>query len=899
MIQKPKQTLLLLDGNALLHRAWHALPPLTTKAGLVVNAVYGFAMVVEKMLKEIHPDFMAVAWDVKGKTFRHKLYENYKGTRKEKEQELYDQIPLVQELLEAYGIQSLSKEGYEADDVIGTLCKKMKQKKDLKTLVVSGDLDLLQLVDDQTSVLFFQKGISQTISYDSAAVVERFSFTPEKLVEYKALRGDPSDNIPGIKGIGEKTAGELVKTYGTLEKIFQALEKKELPESIAQKLYGQKDLAFASRELVTIVKNIPLSFSLSKTSCCHPDRKRLVELFQTWEFKTLLKKYEYEPEQEEPRQKRTDVSLSAVVRDIQTLREQIQVFQKKTVGFFILEKQADLFGSSLSLIGLSDGKTTILVPEPEKTHLQEIVSFLSQTQRVVVHDAKRVLHICAKQDIFFSPTELGSWFDLMIASYLLSSSSRLQDLPSIISTVLHLKIPAFMETGFSEKEYQKMGFVLSLFPKLAQEMETMFQKEGVEKVFSEIEMPLVHVLFSMERAGICLDSDFLKTLFKEFKKILQKHTKEIYKQAGETFNINSPVQLALVLFETLGLPTKGIKKTKTGFSTAASELEKLQDTHPLIPLIQEYREIAKLQNTYVETLPLLVQKDGRIHSSFNQTITTTGRLSSSDPNLQNIPVRAPLGQQIRKAFVSAKGKKLLSADYSQIELRLAAVLAKDESFLRAFQDGADIHVRTASEVWQIKEQDVTKEQRRAAKAINFGILYGTGYRSLARATGLSASEAKEFIDRYFHIHHGLKEYIDQTKRFVHEHGYVQTLFGRRRYLPQIHSGVQMLVSQAERMAVNMPMQGTQADIIKMAMIEIDAWIRTLKSGAQNNMSEKIQLLLQVHDELVFEVEQQYVDTAVESIRHLMESVVQLDIPLAVDVEVGDSWGEMHVWKKDI
>jgi DNA polymerase-1 len=449
----------------------------------------------------------------------------------------------------------------------------------------------------------------------------------------------------------------------------------------------------------------------------------------------------------------------------------------------------------------------------------------------------------------------------------------------------------------SEKEYQMTGSMVSLFPKLFLKMKEQLQKNGADKIFDEIEIPLIPILFEMEQIGMKVDSNFLKTLSKEFEQVLKGLTKKIYKQAGTTFNINSPLQVAPILFETLKISTKGIHKTKSGFSTAADELQKIYEAHPIVPLLLEYRESMKLKTTYIDALPTLIQSDGRIHTSFNQTIAATGRLSSSDPNLQNIPNRTALGHQIRKAFVAEKGKQLLSADYSQIELRLVAVMSKDHPFIEAFLQGADIHRRTASQIWDIEEEQVTPEQRYAAKAINFGILYGTGPRSLARSTGLSMGEARLFLDRYFQIHHAVQTYMNEIKMFATEHGYVETLFGRRRLLPEIHSGIPMLVSQAERMAINMPMQGTQADIIKKAMIEVNAWIRMMKESQQKNLSGKIRMLLQVHDELLFEVDEDFISTAASSIRQIMESVVTLEVPLVVDIEVGKNWGEMEKWKE--
>ncbi|PJA46742.1 DNA polymerase I [Candidatus Uhrbacteria bacterium CG_4_9_14_3_um_filter_36_7] len=899
MPSKSIKTFLILDGNALLHRAWHALPPLTTTSGLVVNAVYGFAVILENMLENYKPDYMAVAWDVKGETFRHKLFSSYKAHREKKEQELYDQIPLIQEMLIAYGVTSLFLEGYEADDVIGTLVEKFKKKKDLEVLVLSGDLDLLQLVNTHVKVICFQKGISETKIYNEESVHERFDLDPKDLIDYKALRGDASDNIPGVKGIGEKTAHYLVKTYGTVEQIYQALEQGKIEKKIAVKLVGEKSTALEAKELVTIMRTIPLDLDIESLKRKLIDKEVLISLFKQWEFKRLVKKYEgggIKNEELEIKNEELGVrrQKAAVVRDIKTLKEQLRIFYKKPIGFFLLPKpQEDLFGSAFFLAALSDGETTLIIPEPTKEHLELLHTCFAQVDKLIVHDAKKLLYLFSKQGIFLSFDIDGrQWFDLMIASYVCSSARRSHDLASIFEQTISKTLPKIPELFSTDENYQVIGSIVALFPFLFEKIQSELKNTSTISIFEEIEMPLVRILFEMELAGIKIDCDFLKNLSKEFDQVLKKLTKQIYDQAGTKFNINSPLQLAPILFEKLKIPTKGIHKTKSGFSTAASELEKLSHIHPIIPLLREYRESMKLKSTYIDVLPNLFGSDERIHTSFNQTIASTGRLSSSDPNIQNIPNRSSLGHRIRKAFIAEKGKQLLSADYSQIELRLVSVMAKDKPFMQAFLEGADIHRRTAAEVWDIPEEKVTPEQRYAAKAINFGILYGTGSRSLANSTGLSFDEARAFLDRYFQIHHAIRTYMDEIKVFVRQHGYVQTLFGRRRYLPEINSGVQMLVASAERMAINMPMQGTQADIIKKAMIEIDAWIRTLKQSQQKNLSKKIQMLLQVHDELVFEVDEDFVSIATSSIKQIMESVITLEVPLIVDIEVGKNWGEL-------
>ncbi|MBI5794221.1 DNA polymerase I [Candidatus Uhrbacteria bacterium] len=872
-----KPTFLLLDGNALLHRAWHAIPPLTTKDGLVVNAAYGFAMVVEKMLAVYKPDFMAVAWDLPGETFRHKLYKEYKAQREKKEQELYDQIPIIQNILSAFHIPSVSVENYEADDVIGTLAREAREKH-VQTMIVTGDLDSLQLVDNDTQVLFFQKGISETKLYDEAAVVERYGLTPSQLIDYKALRGDPSDNLPGIAGIGEKTATDLLQRYQSIEGIFGALA--DVEEKVAKKLRGQERQVETSKVLVSIVTDVKTGFDFDASKRRDPDLKKLLSLYRDLEFRTLLKKY-------------TEGSLGVApvvrtagndkkhgtIRVVRSLYNHEKTFGPgSTVGVLVAEQAPDLFGATVAAAALSDGMQTIVVMNPSKEALAYIQNRLTKASLIVTHDLKHLMHQLGEP--ITTPA-----FDTMIASYLLHSGSRVHDLTSAAYKTLGRTFSEVPTAFAKEKDYETLGSIVVALPLLATKMRHAMEKVRLTRVFDDIEMPLIPVLYKMERAGIELNSESLATFSVSLKKRIDELTGVIHKAAGTDFNINSPSQLAEVLFETMKLPTKGIKKTKSGFSTAAPELEKLWDMHKIIPLLSEYRELTKLQSTYVEALPKLVAKDGRVHTSYNQTVAATGRLSSSDPNLQNIPIKTELGRSIRKAFVAPTGSRLIAADYSQIELRLVAVIAKDKPFIQAFQEGADIHSRTAAEVFEVAQEKVTKEQRRAAKAINFGIIYGMGPRSLSRSTGLTMTQAKDFIDRYFQIHHAVRDYLDNTKILAHTQGYVETLFGRRRYFPEIQSGVPMLVAAAERMAINMPVQGTAADIMKMAMLRVDGWLFKSRWPAK--------MLLQVHDELVLEVEKDAIEAVSRGVREMMEGVASFEVPLVVDIEVGKNWGEME------
>lgn len=864
---------LVLDGNALLHRAWHAIPPLATQDGTVVNAVYGFTNVIEKMLNVYDPAYIAVAWDLPGGTFRHEEFEEYKAQREKKPDELYAQIPMIQEMLLAYGIPSFSLKGFEADDILGTVSA-MNEQKGLETLIVTGDLDSLQLVSAKTKVVFFVKGLSEVKIYDISAVHERYGLPPERLIDLKTLIGDTSDNLPGVPGIGEKSAAELLKAYGTVDGILEAFDAGTLPEKYVKKFTGQKKTVAQMKRLVTIVRDIPLKgFDYDVTKRKEIDVPTLVTLLKKYEFKTLLKKYDI-ANAEAPALPKKNKAKKAKMGSMM-LVSKLTDLKGSRFGLMVDEKKQDLFGGALSLVLVTDGVRVYKGADLSTEQAKAVVEFLEGAQTLVGHDLKGMFHAFKRANVDVSRVVDKTLVDTMVAAYILAPGGRELAFTDVLNERLKLSLS---EQALPE---ETVNYLLPLGDALL----ALLQKEGMKKLFEEIEMPVLPVLFRMECEGIAVDEKKLADLSEEFETNIDKLTKKIHKLAGKDFNVNSPSQLADILFVDLGLPTKGIKKTKSGYSTAAPELEKLEDEHEIVPLIAEYREIAKLKSTYADSLPTLVAKDGRIHTTYNQTVAATGRLSSTNPNMQNIPVRTELGREIRKAFIAPKGSVLLSADYSQIELRLAAVLAKDESFLSAFRDGADIHKRTAAEIYDVPEDKVTKEQREHAKATNFSILYGVGARALGKRTKMGYEEAKAFIERYFAVHPGISEFIDAAKMKARVDGYVETMFGRKRYLPDIQSGMPQLVAAAERMAMNMPVQGSNADIIKMAMIKMDEWLK--KSGI------KAKMLLQVHDELVFEVEEDAVEEAEKEIPKIMSGVVNLEIPLVVDTGTGKRWGEIE------
>ena len=813
---------MIIDGNALVHRAFHALPPLSTKDGVLVNAVYGFTTVLMKALKELKPEYAAVAFDLKGGTFRNELYKEYKAQRIKQPQELYDQIPLIKEVVCAFGIPVVEKQGFEADDVIATLSHGTwnMEHGTVETIIVTGDMDALQLVDAHTKVYSFRKGFSDTVIYDEAAVKERYGITPAQMIDYKALRGDPSDNIPGVKGIGEKTATELLQRFGTLVEVYKKVDT--ISGRVGELLKKYKNDAMLGKKLVTLVRDVDIGVSLEDCKVPVADNKKLREIFEKFGFKNLAAR--------------------------------LDEVEKKQQGSLLTPP----------LTPPRKGGETKTISSPARGEVRRGGSevFVITPQGTFGHDLKAILRVttCELQ----TPV-----FDTMIASYLLNPGSRVHDFESIA------------------RERNSAADISTLAPLLKKEL----ANEGLWHVFSEIEMPLIPVLTEMERIGIKVDAPYLTKLSKEFVRELEVLTKKIHGHAGQEFNISSPLQLREILFEKMKLaPTAGrIKKTAKGgvASTAAGELEKLRGTHPIVDLIFEYRELAKLQSTYTDALVDLVdKKDGRVHTTFNQAVTATGRLSSSAPNLQNIPIRTENGRMIRKAFVAEKGFVFLSADYSQIELRVAASLSGDPQMIKAFKSDYDFHAQTAGLVFGVAPDAVTPEMRRRAKAINFGIIYGMGATSLAIATNTSRAEAEKFIAKYFEVFHVLHDYLEGLKENARTKGFVETLFGRRRYLPEITSGVQQVRAAAERMAVNMPVQGTAADIIKMAMVAVHDSI----TAEQHNNT--VRMLLQVHDELVFEITEDLIATVSPKIQSIMGSVHELKVPIIVDLKQGSNWGEM-------
>lgn len=892
--------IVLIDSHAIIHRAFHALPPLTANGGEPVNAVYGFASILLRILKELQPDYLAAAFDMPGKTFRHEQYEEYKAHRAPTPDELKSQFAKVHELVEAFGIPVFQKEGYEADDIIGTMTRELSSEKDCEVIIITGDSDALQLVGPHVKVYTMKQGVNDIAVYGEDEVRGRYGLEPEQLIDFKGLKGDASDNIKGVKGIGEKTAADLLRKFGSVDKIYAALEqgKADISDTVATKLReGKKDALF-SRELARIDQHVPVTVRPEDVLWRDGSHEAAAaQIFRKYGFFSLLKRLpntggESEVKKDKTRNgARKERAVAASQPSLLNLPDQtvptgiveadmLPVWSAQEFSAYLKQRKPKNSGRARRTGLLLIEERVCAVEKDGGPFLLDDAALQSrdakkffQEGEFSCHDAKSLIRFLRGRGI-----ELGEVvFDAMIAAYLAESSAR-----------------DFSWAGIASRELgrpmqQNVPGDLERFFEVVACLETKLAAANAEKIFRDIELPLTRVLADMEDRGILLDQKLLGHIGKKLDRELKALTQEIYALAKSEFNINSSQQLSNVLFNVLGICTKGLRKTEKGgvISTRESELEKLKGEHAIIGKVLDYRELAKLKNTYVDALPELVDEvDARLHTTFNQTGASTGRLSSSNPNLQNIPILSEYGREVRKAFVAEKGFVLASFDYSQIELRVASHMAHDEKMIEAFQSGADIHRMTAAAVYHVSPEEVTPELRRAAKTLNFGVLYGMGQNAFAEATGFSRVEAKRFIDEYFRDFSGIAAFIESTKEFAREHGYVETLFGRRRYIPEIVSPNFQMRREAERMAVNMPVQGSATgDIIKLAMVRVDEWVRRKK------LDHHVRMLLQVHDELVFEISEGQVPKLIPEMRRVMENVVDLDVPLVVDAKVGYNWGE--------
>ena len=859
--------LLILDSNSILNRAFYGVRYLSAKDGTPTNAIYGFLNILLKLIKEQEPDYICAAFDVKAPTFRHKQYEGYKAQRKPMPEGLAAQMPLAKDVLRAMGVTILEKEGYEADDIIGTVAR-LCEESEISCFIATGDKDDLQLASDKTKVILTvtKSGYNETIIYDDKAVKEKYHVTPTEFIDVKALMGDPSDNIPGVKGVGEKTAMSLIEKHHSIEYIYENIDGIGLKGAMLQKMKDGREMAFMSKELATINRNTPIEFNAEE--CVFDgfeNNGELYEILKRLELNSIIKKL--------------DLSGGDNVKENEDIFKDFsyQVGDKNMISGDKVTVVLDFDGDNISSAAVGAGNNAVVLNEQDD--IKELLEDDSIAK--VMFDVKEaIVKLNGRIDI----KNISD--DTAIAAYLVDPAKNEYTIEKLASEyfgtviekpeVKQLSLLDDVETDRSEY-LAKCAVALGV---LNDRIGDKIKENGQEKLYQEVELPLVTVLAHLEINGFLVDDNQLKEFADKLGEKIDALTNEIYMLAGEEFNINSPKQLGVILFEKLEL--KPVKKTKTGYATNADVLEKLRDKHPIVNFIMEYRQLAKLKSTYCDGLTAVVNPNThRIHSVFTQTVTVTGRLSSTEPNLQNIPTRTELGREIRKMFVAKDGYVLVDADYSQIELRVLAHIANDETMINAFRNNEDIHAVTASQVLGIPLEDVTKEQRSSAKAVNFGIVYGIGEFSLAQDLHISVKEAKAYIESYLEKYNGVRNYMESIKEQAKKDGYVKTMLNRIRYIPELKSPNYNIRQFGERVALNTPIQGTAADIIKLAMVRVDN--RLINEGL------KSKLILQVHDELIVEAHKDEVDKVKQILSEEMQSAMELNVPLKVDMSTGHSW----------
>ncbi len=874
----------VVDVFSLIHRAYHAMPGFVTKTGEPSGAVYGFCSMFLKMVEEFSPESVVACFDIKEKTFRHELYTEYQAQRETKPDDFYAQVERVKDFLNLLEVKIVSFSGYDADDAIGSVTEKLLKDKNNEVVILSGDNDMLQLVKDRVKVFSLRKGITDTVVYDTDAVTEKYGFRPELLPDFKALSGDQSDNIPGVAGIGPKTATSLIQEHGSLENIFKAAAAGKLKESLAKKLQENKDKAFLFKDMATIRTNLDvngLNFPFDKEKL---NGKQTVEFFEWMGFRSLLKRLDIAS---------TSTGSEEVLKKPKRIEPGKFLKIKRFSSFFFFRK-----GENEVLV--SDGVSQAVLSKNDFEKVWQGVS-PDMTVKKVFFDYKGFLRDFEPKTgaSLFQETPFADRFrrnpatENRGADGLESGDSALPWDVKILGWLADSGLPDYslksLSKRFLKKEFNQdqpgdpdllMGVLIGLFDKLSKIPE-------VAKIYQEIEAPLIPVLFRMEKNGILVDEGVLSAFGEKTQKRILELEREVFKEVGEEFNLNSPKELSGIIYQKLELTTKKVKKLKSGyFSTDSESLEKIVKEHAVIAKILEWRELSKLMNTYVKVLPKFINPETkRLHTTFLQTGTVTGRLASESPNLQNIPKHMALAKDLRRAFFSQAGSSFVAFDYSQIELRLAASLSGDKNMVQAFLSGQDIHKKTASLIWNIPLEKVSKEQRFRAKTLNFGVLYGMGVRSLSQTAKVSQDEARLFIDDYFFNFPGLKVYIDQTLEFLRENGYIETVFGRRRYLPGVYSGKLREVAQAERMALNLTLQGLAADIIKKAMVKIDGEVLP-------KYKDKVKMILQIHDELLFEVKDEIISQLLPEIKTVMEGVYADSVPILVESRVGKNWTEV-------
>lgn len=865
--------IVLIDGHSILNRAFYGLPDLTNAEGLHTNAIYGFLTIMFKLLEEEKPEYLTVAFDVHAPTFRHKMYAEYKGTRKPMADELRQQVPVIKEVLHAMGVKTIECAGLEADDLIGTLSNRCENE-GMEVTVISGDRDLLQLATEHVKIRIpkTKQGKTEIEDYYAKDVEERYQVTPKEFIDLKALMGDTADNIPGVPSIGEKTATKIITQYHSIEEAHEHVDELKPPRA-SKALSEHWDLAVLSKELATINVKADFPYELSEAKLGNLYTEEAYIFFQKLEFKNLLSRFDVSA----PANKVED-GFKIITSKSEAEKVFVQAEEASTIGAVIfkdLENVLPLFADQAGLggIGLCFSKEESYCIKVEKDITGE---WLLKKLADVAEKAETYAMFHLKESMEqVTIRNQANCFDVSVAAYLLNPLKNNYTWEDVAREHLGLMI--------DEKIDQDMKACYESYVNYAS-VEVLRQKlrdTKMDTLFRDIEMPLVFTLFDMEQNGIRVEADALKQYGDQLAGIIAELEKEIYEEAGETFNINSPKQLGVVLFENMKLP--GGRKTKTGYSTAADVLEKLAPEHPVVAKILEYRQYTKLKSTYADGLANYIQDDGRIHGKFNQTITATGRISSTEPNLQNIPVRMELGRLIRKVFIPEEGYRFVDADYSQIELRVLAHCSGDEHLIQAYKEQSDIHRITASQVFHIPFDEVTPQQRRNAKAVNFGIVYGISSFGLSQDLSITRKEAAKYIDDYFATYPGIKTFLDHAVTHAKEEGYVVTLFGRRRPVPELSSSNFMQRSFGERVAMNSPIQGAAADIIKIAMIRVNQRLKDQKM--------KSRLVLQVHDELLIEAYEPELDEVQNILKEEMEHAAELKVPLEIDMHTGDNWYE--------
>ncbi|MFZ1484217.1 MAG: DNA polymerase I [Candidatus Saccharimonadales bacterium] len=890
---KERKKLAVIDGKSVFYRGYYAMPNLSTKDGTPTGGVFGFATMALEVIRRLKPDYVAVAWDKPKTNIRKRLeiYPEYKAGRKPAPPDFYEQIPLLHELLDAFGWPLYELDDYEADDIMGTLAVQAKDK-NLDTMLITSDLDMLQLVNGHVKVYALKKGLSNIELYSPESFTAKYGIDVDQFLDLKALKGDSSDNIPGVPGIGEKTAVQLLQEHQTLDGIYENLVL--LKDSVRKKLEAGKDSAYMSKKLGAIWCDAPLPIDLEAMDGHNIDPQRLLALLEKFEFRSLARQLP---------------SLMQVAVDAHVDAKATATGKHKSLDVVVVRTEAEAEGISLPetivlqarcagphgrdanyFVAHAPSTKIVYVLDVKALGEDTIIALLGGVKHVIGYDVKSSLQALLDVGV----TELPAVsHDVLVGAFLIDSLRREQSLMALATEDVGYEGSEL--SNLDDEEFvTKAGDIVAAIDALyAQQHKALVALPEIEKLAHDVEWPVIPVIAHMEYRGIQLDTDYLANFADEISDMISDLEQEIYGYADKEFNIASPAQMALVLFETLQLPTQGIKKGKTGYSTAASELDKLRHAHPIIDLITKFREVTKLKNTYVDTLPKMVDGHNRLHTTFNLTIAQTGRLSSNDPNLQNIPVRTELGKHIRTAFVAGKGKRLVSADYSQFELRLAAAMSEDADMIAMFNRGADIHLTTAAEVYGRSPEDVTKQMRSAAKTINFGVLYGMSPHGLAAATGMTFAQAKTFIDEYFKLRAPLLGYLDGLKDKARKDGYVQTLLGRRRPMPDIHSSNFIVRQAAERAAMNMPIQGTEADLMKLAMVAVDEAFAKDDTWKDAPEEKRPHQLLQIHDSILVECEEDDAEKVAHILKTTMEAIYpELPVKLDVDTSIGTNWGEL-------